>query len=143
MSNRHLVESYFAACSSGGVDEIARHFCEDAVVYDVNHQPVSTAQGIGQFYVKVRSRWHGATWHVDTYTEDAGTAAVEWTMTGSASDAPFAVRGSEHYEFRDGAIAQIRQYWRFDPDSPGSALRGYPYAADARFTTTEEDARAT
>jgi ketosteroid isomerase-like protein len=139
MSNQQLVESYFAACSAGDAAAIARNFCPDAVVYDLNHQPVRTAAAIGDFYAGVRDRWKGASWHVNTYTEGPGTAAIEWTMRGVAGDEPFVVRGSEHYAFRDGAIAEIRQYWKFDRTNPGTGLRGYPYSEDARFTVGEAD----
>jgi ketosteroid isomerase-like protein len=137
MSNQSLVASYFAACSNADAAEIARHFCPDAVVYDLNHDPVTSASGIGAFYVKVRERWNGASWHVNTYIESAGTAAIEWTMRGYADGEPFMVRGSEHYEFRDGAIAQIRQYWKSDRSSPAAGLRGYPYDEDDRFHIEE------
>lgn len=137
MSNKPLVESYFAACSRGDAADIARHFCPDAVVYDLNHDPVTTASGIGDFYTKARDRWNGASWHVNTYTETADSAAIEWTMRGEADGEPFLVRGSEHYQFRDGAIAQIRQYWRFDCFRPGVGLRGFPYQEDHRFRTPE------
>jgi hypothetical protein len=40
---------------------------------------------------------------------------------------PFAFRGSEHYRFRDSLIAEIRQYWTFDPERLDTGLRGYPY----------------
>ncbi|MPZ00885.1 MAG: MFS transporter [Actinophytocola sp.] len=137
MTNQKLVESYFAACTGGDAGAIAEHFCEDAVVYDLNHDPVRGATTIGDFYVRVRDRWKGATWEVNTYAEGVDTAAIEWTMRGTNRDKPFAVRGSEHYEFRDGAIRQIRQYWAFDRKNPDVGLRGYPYASDARFTAGE------
>jgi ketosteroid isomerase-like protein len=137
MTHQPLVEGYFAACSHGDATEIARHFCPDAVVYDLNHDPITTASGIGEFYVKVRNRWHGASWHVNTYTENGDTAAIEWTMRGEAGGEPFLVRGSEHYQFQDGAISQIRQYWNFNRATPGLGLRGYPYHEDQRFQVTE------
>lgn len=134
MSNSELVEGYFAACSGGNASDIAGYFCADAVVYDLNHEPVRGATGIGEFYVRIRDQWNGATWHVNTYTEGNETAAIEWTMRGNKGDEPFVLRGSEHYEFRDGAIEQIRQYWTFDRAKPGLGLRGFPYEEDERFT---------
>lgn len=100
------------------------------------------AAGIGEFYVRIRDQWNGATWHVNTYTDGKDTAAIEWTMRGSKEGEPFVVRGSEHYEFRDGAIAQIRQYWAFDRAEPGVGLRGFPYGDDERFATGEVAADA-
>lgn len=133
-SNRQLVLDYFAACSRGDADAVTASFCQDATVYDTNHQPVSGAAQIGRFYAKVRQDRQGATWHLNTYVGDDDHAAAEWTMVDRRNDAPVAVRGSEHYEFRDGRISQIRQYWRYDPDRPGAGLRDYPYNQDARFT---------
>ncbi len=78
-------------------------------------------------------QWVGAKWTVDTYVGDDRAGAIEWTMTGTDNQRPFAVRGSEHYEFRDGRIDQIRQYWTFDVSAPGSELIGYDYGADDRF----------
>ena len=142
MNHHELVDSYFLACSGGTAEEIAGHFCGDAVVYDLNHEPVRGAAGIGDFYVRVRDRWGGATWLVDTYLGDEQHAAGEWSMHGTADGTPFVVRGSEHYEFEAGKIAQIRQYWKFDPSRPGVALRGYPYAQDGRFSAAETSADA-
>ena len=128
-----VVISYFAACTNGSAEEIAAHFTPDAVIYDTNHPPVRSAAAIGAFWNRIRAKWRGAAWHVDTLVQDAGSVAIEWTMTGAAPGGPFAVRGSEHYEFSGSRIAQIRQYWTFDPAAPGSALVGYDYGNDDRF----------
>ncbi len=56
-------------------------------------------------------------------------------MVGDDRGQPFCVRGSEHYAFVDTKIAQIRQYWHFDPEELQSELQGYPYAEDPRFST--------
>jgi len=133
-TSRELVLRYFAACSRGDTAGITASFCDDAVVYDTNHRPVSGAAEIGRFYTKVRQDLECASWHVDTFLGDEDHAATEWTMLDRRAGGPVAVRGSEHYEFRDGRISQIRQYWRHDPDRPGSGLRDYPYSEDARFT---------
>ena len=142
MSHRDLVDSYFSSCSGGTADDIAGHFCHDAVVYDLNHDPIRGAAEIGDFYVRVRAQWGGATWLVDTYLGDEQHAAGEWSMHGIADGEPFVVRGSEHYEFRAGKIGQIRQYWKFDRKRPGVALRGYPYAEDIRFSASGRAADA-
>jgi ketosteroid isomerase-like protein len=131
------VQRYFAACSTGTADDIAACFTDSAVVYDLNHRPVRGAEGIGAFYVRVRDQWNGALWEVNSYLEQGGAAAIEWTMRGTADGEDFAMRGSEHYEFAAGLIAQIRQYWRFDPSSPSAALRDYPYESDTRFALKE------
>lgn len=131
--HKTLVERYFDACSRGSAADIAACFTDGAVVYDLNHRPVSSAKSIGAFYTQVRDQWEGAVWEVNSYLEDGGAAAIEWTMRGTADGQDFAVRGSEHYEFSGGQIDQIRQYWRYDQSSPSVALRDYPYDTDTRF----------
>ena len=49
-------------------------------------------------------------------------------MHGVADGEPFVFRGSEHYRFRDTLIDEIRQYWTFDAERPGSTLVGFDYA---------------
>jgi ketosteroid isomerase-like protein len=132
-NNQALVQAYFEACSRGDVDAIAAAFCEDATVYDTNHRPIRGAADIGRFYAKVRERWCGATWHIDTFVGSERGAASEWTMLVRHEGRAKAVRGSEHYEFRGGRISEIRQYWIYDPDTVGVGLQDYPYATDARF----------
>jgi len=135
MDDRTLVESYFAACSTGNADEVAGHFDDDAVVYDTNHPPVRGAAQIGRFYAAAARRWGGASWHVDTFVADgSGHCASEWTMEAPAAGA--LVRGSEHYRTEHGRITEIRQYWTFDPDDLATQLQDYPYTADDRWWTT-------
>lgn len=135
--HRNLVEDYFATCSNGTASQIAACFTDGAVVYDLNHHPVRGATEIGAFYTKVRHHWSGASWTVDSYVESDGHAAIEWSMSGTtpAGD-DFVVHGSEHYAFEGVRIAEIRQYWYFDPESPGSGLLGFPYNAP---TTSADD----
>ena len=130
---RSRIEAYFATCNDGSAGDIAGHFTADAVIYDSNLDPCRGSDAIGAMWVKVRQRWGGARWSVDTAVGDAmadGTAAIEWTMRGSdprAGDRRFAFRGSEHYRFDGTLIAEIRQYWTFDPERLDTGLLGYGY----------------
>ena len=133
MTHRDRIEAYFRACSEGSAADIASHFTRDAVVFDTNHAPVRGAESIGEFWVGVRDRWSGAAWSVDTCIDDGDAAAIEWTMTGVAARRPFAVRGSEHYRFEGGRIAEIRQYWTFDRDELDTALVDFPYASRSDY----------
>ncbi len=132
--SRALLERYFAACSSGSVVDVVACFTENAVIYDTNHPPVVGREAIGRFWSRVAAKWQGASWEVHTFIGDDDRAATEWSMHGRVGETPFTVRGSEHYDFEHGRIAQIRQYWSFDPVAPGSELVGFGYDDDPRFT---------
>ncbi len=156
------ITGYFDACTSGDAAAVARHFTDDAVVYDTNHAPVQGAATIGRFWSRIASKWQGASWHCERLVTDGDTAAIEWRMSGtmpaprsgtgspatrSDTDNPeahsggvrFAVRGSEHYDFGphveggDRLIAEIRQYWTFDLEHPSSELVEYPYGEPDRL----------
>lgn len=128
------IEAYFDACNRGSAADIAAHFTPDAVIYDSNLDPCRGNAAIGAMWVKVRQRWGGAHWQVDTCITDPASAdpvaAIEWTMHGvdhRSGDRPFAFRGSEHYRFHHGLIAEIRQYWTFDPQRLDTGLVGFDY----------------
>lgn len=131
MDQRARIEEYFRACGHGSAEEIAAHFTPDAVIYDTNIRPMRSAVGIGEAWTKVRERWGGAEWFVDSYVSDGTTAAIEWSMTGRAPDtaAAFVFRGSEHYAFAEeqNLIREIRQYWTLDLDRLDTGLVGYDH----------------
>lgn len=138
MDPKTRIEAYFDACNGGDAEAIASHFCDDAVVYDTNHAPVRGAATIGRFWTKIREKWGDAFWHVDACIASGDSAAIEWTFSGVHSErGRFCARGSEHYRMRDTRIAEIRQYWTFDPDSPAAALHGFPYGERAGFWSPE------
>ena len=140
------IVGYFDACTSGDAAAVAGHFTDEAVVYDTNHAPVRGATTIGRFWSRIASKWQGASWHCERLVTDGDTAAIEWRMSGTmsarggvSSEVPFAVRGSEHYDFGppgnsgEPLIAEIRQYWTFDLDHPSSELVDYPYGEPDRL----------
>ena len=151
------IVGYFDACTSGDGTAVAGHFTDDAVVYDTNHAPVRGAATIGRFWSRIAAKWQGASWHCERLVTDGDTAAIEWKMSGTMSArggagssaarsgadsyVPFAVRGSEHYDFGppgdsgEPLIAEIRQYWTFDLDHPSSELVDYPYGEPGRLGT--------
>ncbi len=91
-----------------------------------------SAENIGRSWVKVRERWQGAKWSMDSLVSEAEQAAIEWSMRGTNPDdqRPFVFRGSEHYRFETDAnlIAEIRQYWTFEPRKLDSGLVDYDYS---------------
>ena len=135
MDPQARIEAYFNACSHASADEIAAHFTKSAVIWDTNVAPFRGAQRIGKQWVRVRERWLGAVWGVDSYVvaADGETAAIEWWMTGTdpATEGTFTFRGSEHYRFVDTLIDEIRQYWNFDSGRLDSGLVEFPYPTSA------------
>ncbi|MFT7602405.1 MAG: hypothetical protein ACI8TP_005374 [Acidimicrobiales bacterium] len=132
MQHAERIRAYFTACGAGTADEIASHFTDDAVIYDTNVRPLRSSADIGRSWVKVRERWQGARWIVDSVVSNDETAAIEWSMTGvnPADSRSFVFRGSEHYEFATDAnlISEIRQYWTFDANELDTGLLGFGYA---------------
>ena len=127
------IRSYFEACTSGSDEDVAKHFTDDAVIYDTNHSPIVSAGSIGKFWNQIRTKWTGARWVVERVVESGESAAIEWMMEGEHLGERFSVRGSEHYSFQGNLIEEIRQYWIFDPQSPGGGLIGYPYEQHNRI----------
>lgn len=125
------IKAYFKACGTGTASQIASHFTADAVIYDTNLAPFKTSAEIGATWVKVRDRWQGARWYVDSVVVDGACAAIEWSMTGTnpVDKRSFVFRGSEHYRFEtdENLIAEIRQYWTFNPAVLDTGLKGYEY----------------
>ncbi len=131
-SHLERITAYFDACGTGSADDIASHFTANAVIYDTNVRPMVSASGIGAGWVRVRDRWKGASWTVDSIVSEGDAAAIEWSMTGTdpASGRAFVFRGSEHYRFDPATmlIEEIRQYWTFDKERLDTGLIEYPYA---------------
>ena len=129
MSPEQRIRAYFDACTHGDATAIGAHFTDDATIYDTNVPPVRGREAIGRFWVRVRAKWGGAAWYVDAVLAEGDRASIEWTMTGrdATSGDTFAVRGAEWYRFEGGLVAEIRQYWTFVANAPGSQLLGYTY----------------
>lgn len=125
-ANGDLVRRYFDGCNRADAGAIADCFCDDAVLYDTNHAPVRGSSEIGAFWAGVCARWTEVRWDVDTMVDDGRAVAIEWTMAGVLEGEPRTIRGSEHYAFRDGRIAELRQYWTPTRDVGG--LVDFPYA---------------
>jgi ketosteroid isomerase-like protein len=129
-ARRTRIEEYFLACSEGSAEQVGACFTDDAVVYDTNVAPFVGAARIGRQWVRVRERWGGAVWTVTSCVENGDVAAIEWSMAGTepATGRSFTFNGSEHYRFAGELIAEIRQYWTFDPVSLDTGLIGFPVA---------------
>jgi ketosteroid isomerase-like protein len=77
------ITAYFAACSEESPAGIARHFTDDAVVYDTNVRPMIGSEAIGAAWVKVRERWQGAVWTFDPGTLDTGLIGFDYGSSGA------------------------------------------------------------
>ena len=137
-SSRRRLLDYFDSCNAGTAEQIAAHFTPDAVVWDANSRPARGPDEIGPMWVKVRERWGGAVWSVLSTVVEGDRAAVEWTMDGAAPESgrTFTFRGSDHYEFHDGLIREIRQWWTFDPTRLDTGLVGHPSLSGASRSDT-------
>jgi len=135
------ISTYFEACGQGSAADIAAHFTDGAVIYDSNLAPAKGADVIASLWIKVRERWGGARWHVDSIVSEADRAAIEWSMTGTnpADGRSFVFRGSEHYRFEGSLITEIRQYWTFDPDKLDTALIEYDYNHESAIGSHSEE----
>lgn len=126
------IPTYFRACGEGTAADIASHFTHGAVIYDTNVRPIQGALAIGEMWVKVRDRWGGARWSVDSMIAGDDAAAIEWSMIGTdpQTGREFTFRGSEHYRFRGSLIDEIRQYWTFDPAQLDTGLIGFEHGVE-------------
>lgn len=125
-SSGELVRSYFSACNDAPAELIAAHFTADAVVYDLNHPPVTGAKQIGLFWADVRTRWSGARWTIVRLVETPSAVAVEWRMDGRRHGETFTAHGSDHFDLREGRISEVRQYWVLDRERRSTSLRDHP-----------------
>lgn len=133
MTNRKYIEDYFEACSNGDPTELRGFLAEDVAVYDTLAKPVIGRDNLLEDNKNLREMWSGARWYVDNYVGNGDIAAVEWTMTGSKDGVAHTLRGMDYYQFRDGLIKEVHQYWSFNRKSPESGLRGYDYTADSTY----------
>lgn len=123
--NETAVRAYFEACNRGDAAGISAFFTPDAVIYDLNVEPIRGAEAIGRFWHQVSSR-RQATWRIDTLLVGPRAVAMEWAMTVGRPVAG-TVFGSDHYDLDEhGRITEVRQYWRHRPDSAPTGLLGTP-----------------
>lgn len=125
------IRRYYDACSRGDADGVAAEMCNDVVHYflapNVGSAPVAGAEHLGRYWRKV----HGMiapVWFVDHAITDGDETVIEWSMwwTPAGSERRVVTRGAEWFVFRDGRIAEIRSYYRQEPND--AELDGFPYA---------------
>lgn len=109
---RELVDQYFAAMRRGAVAEqdLLALFTDDAI-YDEPFSGLNTpARGRDEVRTRLSSGWQtplpDLRLDVISVTIEGSTATSRWECRSSAFPAP--VRGTDHYVFVGGKIAQLR-----------------------------------
>lgn len=106
------VRSYYAAWSSGNVDEIMTYFSHDAVYEDVATGELSTGTAaVRAFASKFLQASPGVVVQPTSILIGDRSAAVEWTMKAGMGKDAWAVRGVAILQHRDGRIVRATDYW--------------------------------
>lgn len=124
-----LIARYYDACSRGDADGVAATVCEDVVHWflapNTGSTPVRGAEHLGRYWRKV----HGMiapVWVVDHGIVEGDESVIEWSMYWRAKTHRVVTRGAEWFVLRGGLIAEIRSYYRQEPQD--AELDGFPYA---------------
>lgn len=106
------VRAYYAAWSSGEVDELMTYFAPDVVYEDVATGELAKGPDeVRAFASKFLAGSPGVKVQPTSILLGERAAAVEWTMgAGSGADA-WTVRGVTVLQHRDGQIARATDYW--------------------------------
>ena len=106
------VRDYYAAWSSGNVDEVMTYFTPDAVYEDVATAELATgAAEVRTFASKFLQSSPGVKVEPTNVVIGDHSAAVEWTMGAGAGKDAWTVRGAAILQHRDGQITRATDYW--------------------------------
>ncbi|MDQ3127382.1 MAG: nuclear transport factor 2 family protein [Chloroflexota bacterium] len=113
-----VIQAVTAAFDRHDLDEILRHFADDAV-FEGPHGPDRWGQRfVGKYDVRVAfaGRFSGIPdirYTDDTHFVDGDRGASEWTLSGtSTAGQRIEVRGCDLWTFRDGQIVKKDAYWK-------------------------------
>jgi ketosteroid isomerase-like protein len=128
-SNVQIVLRYFEGCDLGDLDTLMRTLSPDVVHYFLPevHKPIRSAEHLARYWCKFHQVYK-AIWRVD-HTVAAGDEVVgEWSCSYVPKGKEYRMmfRGTEWYVMRDGLIAEVRAYYRYD-ESKDCELTGFPY----------------
>jgi ketosteroid isomerase-like protein len=131
-----LIRRYYDGCSTGDAPAMLATLHPEVVHYFLAPNPgsraVRGAEALVEHWRTVQARYD-ARWVVDAIVGDgdtaAGEAVIEWSMfwTPAPGGARVAIRGAEGYRFAGGLIAEIRAFYRQDPER-STELRDFDYA---------------
>ena len=106
------LRDYYAAWSSGNVDEVMTYFTPDAVYEDVATAELATgAAQVRAFASKFLQSSPGVKVEPTSVVIGDHSAAVEWTMGAGAGKDAWTVRGAAILQHRDGQITRATDYW--------------------------------
>lgn len=105
------IKKYYEGCNKRDSRIMKSTFTDDVIHYFVDHAPVSSADGLANYWCKV-GPITCATWVLDHAIVQEPEAVIEWSMPWKpASKEAFEVlRGTEWFIFRDDRISEIRSY---------------------------------
>lgn len=130
MNVRERIQAYYEDLNSGDAAAVARHFTDDAVHYYTRlgpHHGREIAENAEWAVETIEGRWSLEHLVAD---EEAGEAAIEWTMIwrDPRSGEARINRGAEMFRLRDGLISEVRAYHHGDPKNPEGNLLGFDFA---------------
>lgn len=106
------VRAYYAAWSSGNVNEVMTFFTPDVVYEDVaTGELAKGAAEVRGFAAKFLSESSGVKVEPTSILVGEHSAAVEWTMGAGTGKDAWTVRGVAVLEHRKGQITRATDYW--------------------------------
>ncbi|MBK6659610.1 MAG: nuclear transport factor 2 family protein [Proteobacteria bacterium] len=106
------VRAYYAAWSSGKVEEVMSYFAPDTVYEDVATGELATGTTeVRAFATKFLQSSPGVTVEPTSILVGEHAAAVEWTMKAGTGKDAWSVRGAAILQHRDGQIVRATDYW--------------------------------
>jgi len=139
-----LIAIYYDACSRGDAEGVTATMCSDVTHWflapNIGSRAVHGAEQLGRYWKKVHELI-APVWVVDHGIVDGDEAVIEWSMfwVPTEQDDRVVTRGAEWFVLRDGAIAEIRSYYR--QELADSELDGFPYADRGYSTHGSERSR--
>jgi hypothetical protein len=123
------IRVYYVGCSTGDIDLMKSTFAPDVTHYFTDHEPVTGADTLANYWAGFNTIERKAVWTVDRFMATENEAVIEWTMISTFlnKQRKELLRGAEWYQFHEGKIAEIRAYYRWVDEQLASELIGFPY----------------
>jgi hypothetical protein len=123
------IRTYYKGCNTGDVALMKSTFTPDVIHYFSAHGPIKGADNLALYWQGFNTAELQTTWTVDHGITDGDETVIEWSMNSTFGDCrpQEMLRGTEWYRFSEGKIAEIRAYYRWNPEAK-SELWDFPYA---------------